>query len=132
MKNPNVVCEGFLSKKIPAEYERLTNHFKNSDFFILPTRFEAYGLVFCEAAAYGLPVLASNTGGISTIVAEGQTGFLFDLSAEGNIYGDKIISVMNDLNTYHQLRTNARKRFEERLNWDVFGLELQKEISRIL
>ncbi|HRQ86246.1 MAG TPA: glycosyltransferase, partial [Flavobacteriales bacterium] len=66
--DPDLVREGFLNKNLPADMARLEHHLRTADFLILPTRFEAYGIVFCEAAAYGLPALASRTGGVPTIV----------------------------------------------------------------
>jgi glycosyltransferase involved in cell wall biosynthesis len=40
-----------------------------SDVFILPSRFEGYGMVVGEALAHGLPVIATTTGAIARIVA---------------------------------------------------------------
>ena len=46
----------------PGEYARLTALVATADFLILPTRFDAFGIVFCEAAAYGTPSIARQTG----------------------------------------------------------------------
>jgi len=46
------------------------------DIFTLPSAFEAFGLVLVEAMYAHLPVVASQVGGIPSIVAEGETGFL--------------------------------------------------------
>ena len=47
------------------------------DFFILPSKWEGLGIVLLEAGLARLPVLASNTGGISEIVSNGKSGILF-------------------------------------------------------
>lgn len=49
-----------------------------SDLFILPSLLEGYGIVFCEALCYGLPVLATNVGAIPEIISHGYNGLLFD------------------------------------------------------
>lgn len=122
--HPAVLVEGFLSKDDVRQFAKLQSHFRKADFLILPTRFEAYGLVFCEAAANGLPVLASRTGGIPTIVDEGITGYLFDMQATGWDYANKIEALLNQPELYRSMRTAGRKKYFEQLNWDAFGMQL--------
>ncbi len=125
INDPDILVEGFLNKDIPADYIKLINHFQTSDFFILPTRYEAYGLVFCESAAYSLPVLATNTGGIPTIVKEGETGFLFPLEARGNVYAEKIIIALQQPELLLKMRVQSFNRYEQLLNWDVWMKEFK-------
>lgn len=47
-----------------------------SDFFVLPSAREAFGLVVIEAAIIGLPTVASEIGGLCEIVENGKTGLL--------------------------------------------------------
>ena len=46
------------------------------DVFVLPSRFEAFGLSILEAMLAELPVVASNVGGIPELVVHGDTGLL--------------------------------------------------------
>ncbi|MEO8086123.1 MAG: hypothetical protein ABI763_04860 [Bacteroidota bacterium] len=55
INDPDVILEGFLNKDNPEEYKRLLAHFRTSDFFILPTRYEAYGLVFVSQLLFPCP-----------------------------------------------------------------------------
>lgn len=63
---------------------RLRGHVENAsaylsalDIFVLPSRTEALGYVLLEAGLAGLPVAASNVGGIPEIIEDGRTGMLF-------------------------------------------------------
>lgn len=47
-----------------------------ADVFVLPSEREAFGLVLLEAAAAGIPIIASNVGGIPEIIDDGKTGIL--------------------------------------------------------
>jgi len=51
---------------------------KAADLFILPSRSESYGYVVHEAGLAGVPVIASNVGGITDIVHDGVDGTLFN------------------------------------------------------
>jgi glycosyltransferase involved in cell wall biosynthesis len=49
---------------------------RQADLFVMPTRHEAFGMVFQEAAAAGLPVVATDINAIPEIVQGRQTGIL--------------------------------------------------------
>ena len=46
------------------------------DLFVMPSRSEGWGLAALEAMAFGLPVVASNTGGLAEMILAGETGWL--------------------------------------------------------
>ncbi|MFZ8826284.1 MAG: glycosyltransferase family 4 protein [Candidatus Caldipriscus sp.] len=62
--------------------EDLMEEYKRSDIFVLPSIVdsrgdtEGLGVVLLEALSFGLPVIASNVGGIPDIVEDGKTGIL--------------------------------------------------------
>lgn len=116
----DLIREGFLDKNKPEEMARLQEHLRTADFLLLPTRFEAYGIVFCEAAAHGLPVLATRTGGIPTIVQEGVTGLLFDPDRPGGDYAEAVLRLMADPGSLKGMRAAARNRYADMLNWPAF------------
>lgn len=51
-------------------------HLAEADVFVLATRWEGLPLVILEAMRHGLPVVASDVGGVGEAVVEGETGFL--------------------------------------------------------
>jgi glycosyltransferase involved in cell wall biosynthesis len=50
--------------------------YQEADIFVLPTKAEAFGIAAVEAAAVGLPVIATAVGGLSDVVENQETGFL--------------------------------------------------------
>jgi glycosyltransferase involved in cell wall biosynthesis len=124
--HPKMKVVGFLNKNNPEEFEQLLDYFRTSHFFILPTKFEAYGLVFCESAAYGLPALAPATGGIPTIIENNVTGFLLPEKAEGKDYAEKIEQLIKNPDQWKAMRNAAYKRYTEKLNWESWSEGFKK------
>ena len=55
----------------PLAAEDLGRHYASADLFVLPSRFEGYGMVCAEALAYGLPILSTRAGAlVDTVPAE--------------------------------------------------------------
>jgi glycosyltransferase involved in cell wall biosynthesis len=52
--------------------------FRTADVLVMPSRWEGFGLIAAEAMRASLPVLAARVGGLPEVVADGETGVLFD------------------------------------------------------
>ena len=60
----------------PQPHHILSTYYRAADVVVVPSRSESFGLVALEAAACGIPVVASAVGGLLTLVDDGETGFL--------------------------------------------------------
>ncbi len=129
VNDPDVVREGFLDKRDPRQHARLLEHLRTADIFILPTRFEAFGIAFCEAAAYGIPALGPRTGGVPTIIDDGVTGFLLDPDAGGAAYALRIEELVHDPERWQRMRAAARARFERHFTWDAFVAAAMDQVA---
>ncbi len=114
---PCVEVVGFLRKSVPEERRRLEDLYRRSHFFIVPTRAEAFGVVFCEANAFALPCLATNVGGVPTAVRDGVNGQLFALEAKGEAYAEWIAGCWANPQRYHSLAAGAFEEYQQRLCW---------------
>ena len=77
--------------------------------------FEGFGLVYLEAGAYGLPVIASDCGGVAEAVRDGETGFVF---AQDDVAG--MAQAAQRLLTDEALNRRlglANRRWAEMLTW---------------
>ena len=61
----------------PAD-RNILQHYQQADLFCLPSFYEGFPNVICEAMSCGLPVVCSRVCDNPAIVSEGETGFLFD------------------------------------------------------
>ena len=110
---------GFLSKQTEDGSRRIAQYFRESHFFVLPTRAEAYGMVFCEASAYALPSIAPRVGGISSIIEDGVNGWLLPLEATPEQYARLLAEKWKDRAGYEAMAAACHRIYEERLNWDA-------------
>ena len=72
----------------------MSTYYRAADVCVVPSRSESFGLVALEAAACGLPVVASDVGGLRTLVDHGRTGYLVDGgdAAHYAVHLDQILS----------------------------------------
>jgi glycosyltransferase involved in cell wall biosynthesis len=103
-----------------------------ADFLLLPTRNECFGIVFCEANAFGLPAITTCTGGVPEVVRNGENGFVLPLEARGDAYALLIASLYRDAAQYAQLVLSSRAAYDERLNWDSWGVAMNTIITDVL
>ena len=80
---------------------------------MLPSETESFGLAALEAMACGVPVVASDVGGISEVVVHGETGFL---AAAGDVVAmaGHARSLLTDAQLHRRLSRAARHLAETR------------------
>ncbi len=67
----------------PRPHELLSTYYRAADLCLVPSRSESFGLVALEAAACGTPVVASDVGGLRSLIDHGRTGYLVDDPSPG-------------------------------------------------
>ena len=85
-----VKAYGFVSKTTQAGRQFLDDLFAQCHFLILPSRADCTPVVFPEACSFGLPILTTDVGGISTVVRDGKNGFAYPLDENPERYCETI------------------------------------------
>lgn len=116
----------FLDKSQPEHLNKLCNILKEAHFLVLPTEYDAFGIVFCEASAYAVPSIATDICGVSQPIREGKNGSLLSPDATGADYAEKIETIFKDKESYYNLRASSRHEFETRLNWEIWEEKVNK------
>ncbi len=123
---------GFISKSTKEGTDYLNKLFQESHFLIVPSQAEAYGLVFCEANSFGVPALATNVGGITTIINNDINGRTFSKYTAVVEYVNYISDLMNDYEKYQKLALSSFNEYKTRLNWNTAGQSINLLVSQIL
>lgn len=115
-----VTCVGFLDKNKAEEYPEYVKIFHDSHILLLPTKAECAGIVFSEAASFGLPSYTHLTGGTGDYVVDGVNGRTLQLGATGKDFADAIKCDLRD-GMLRQMREGALRLAHEKLSWEVWS-----------
>ncbi|CAN5437083.1 hypothetical protein BH10PSE12_BH10PSE12_32690 [soil metagenome] len=125
----SVTIVPFIDKSNPDDDRRFWGIMEQTHLLFVPSRVEAFGHVFCEAAAFAVPSIASDIGGIPTIIEDGVNGRLLSVDASGQDFADAIYEILSDREGYARMARASRERHDDSLNWDAF---CQTIIRRLL
>lgn len=114
-------CVGTVDKSAPEGLEQLYRLFAQSHFMIMPTVWDSYGIVFCEANAFGVPNLAFDFAGVPTIIHQGVNGYLFPVGSSVQAFCDVITNLFANYPRYLEMAQMAYNEYQTRLNWTVAG-----------
>ncbi len=109
---PAVRIVGFV-----AEEARLAAAFREARIFVLPSEYEAFGLVLLEALAQGTPVIASRVGGIPEFIEEGRAGLLVPPGDAGAL-GEAMLALWDDPDRRARMGQYGRTQVVPRYTWD--------------
>jgi spore coat protein SA len=122
-----VVLTGFIP---PAEMPRA---YLLGDIFAGPSQIEeGLGLVFLEAAAAGLPVIASRMGGIPEVVRDGETGWLLQEKDDPRELAAKITALLTDPDLRTGLGRRGREWVRANFTWEKIARQLEQVYGEVL
>jgi phosphatidyl-myo-inositol dimannoside synthase len=117
-------------------WAELPAHYAAGDVYAMPCRtrwlgldLEALGVVFFEAAATGLPVVAGRSGGAPETVEDGVTGFAVDGRRAGPV-GRAVAELLADPARAGAMGAAGRRRVEAEFSWEAVVAQLEKLLAR--
>lgn len=116
-----------------ATDEQIAHWYAAADVFCMPARdlpndMEGFGIVYLEAASYGIPVVAADTGGVREAVEDGKTGVLV---APGNkeALAGALERLLNDPSLRRRLGDAGRSRVLADFRWNARWHALKQLLS---
>ncbi len=86
--------------------------YSSIDVLLLPSEEESFPQAALESMSYGIPVIASDVGGVSELVEDKKTGFLIK-SKSPESFADAILSICQDNYCYHHFSENSKIKASE-------------------
>lgn len=109
-----------------VDSSKLFNLYNLCDYFVMPSYFEMYGLVFIEALTFGLPCIGRNCYEMPNFIEDGKTGFLLK-----NDDPDELFKLMENLLFKSEIKENVIKHHDiylKEYSWD----EVAKRIYNVM
>ncbi|MGW7071378.1 glycosyltransferase family 4 protein [Streptomyces sp. NPDC054855] len=113
-------------------WEELPAHYGAGDVFAMPCRtrrggldVEGLGIVYLEASATGLPVVAGDSGGAPDAVLDGETGWVVR-GGSPEAAADRIVTLLGDGELRQRMGERGREWVEERWRWDLLAEKLRE------
>ena len=131
-RNPAMTIIPFLNKNNPEDAQQLFQLLLDAHFLFVPSKSDCTPIVFCEANAFGLPVITTDVGGITSVVENGINGHTLPLESSATDYANTIKPYLEDKALYQQLSENSRSYYEQKLNWDQWGKSMSELINRLV
>lgn len=111
------------------QYRDLPRYFCVGDIFVMPSRsrlagleVEGLGIVYLEASACGLPVVAGKSGGAPDAVIEGVTGVTVDGTSVTQI-SDAVIAALKNPEKSRAMGEAGRKWIYDKWRWEIWAKE---------
>lgn len=115
--NKKIIMPGFI--------DNIYEYYKAMDIFLLPSRSEGFSLALLEAAASGLPIIASNIPGNDEFIEPGKNGLLFNISKPYEL-AQNILLLANDNKLSSELGISAEESFIKDYNLNRYAEKLNK------
>jgi glycosyltransferase involved in cell wall biosynthesis len=130
-ESPAVRVIPYIDKDIPEARDEFRRLLLTAHFNVLPTRADCTPIAICEASAHGLPTVVTDTGGVRGALFEHENGILVHAGATGDDIAAVVESVIAEPSRHAELSRSARAVYEDRLNWDSWGLRMQKILASV-
>ncbi len=108
----------------PQPHHILSTYYRAADVVVVPSRSESFGLVALEAAACGIPVVASAVGGLQSLVDHGETGFLIE-RRDPALFASAIADILDDPLLAASLSVASAER-AQRYTWGFAAARLRR------
>jgi glycosyltransferase involved in cell wall biosynthesis len=110
--------------KTNISFQSLIQLYEKAEVFVLHSEEESQGIVICEAMAVGLPIVATNVGGIPFILTNGENAYLSNY-ADIQKFADNILKLLLS-RELKEVMAIQNKKTSMQYSWHLIGLKIMQ------
>lgn len=117
---------GFISDR-----KQLSEYYKKTDIFLLPSRYEPFGLTTMEAMGCGAVTFVSRVAGSREIIIDGVNGFIIDMHERAKA-AKKIVEIFKNIKLKKMVSNNALLTIQKHYSWEIIGRQIVEAYRSLL
>lgn len=110
-----------------VDLAEVKKYYNQASVFCLPTTLEPFGIVFLEAMAHKLPVVATRIGALPDFIHDGENGYLVDPN-NSKLLSDALIKLLDSETKCRTFGEYGYELFHDRYTWEKTGLRIRDNI----
>ena len=107
------------------EQSKIKSIYKKSEVFLLPTKYEIFGMVLLEAMYFGIPTITTMNGGSSTIIQNNKNGFIVETKNK-ELWIKNIFNILGNQKLKENISKNAHDTIKNKFLWNKLTKEFIK------
>ena len=124
-QHSNIRIIPFLDKNKAENRNKLTKILQEAHILFVPTREDCTPIVFSEANAFGIPIITTDVGGVSSVVKNNVNGFALPFESTPLSYANQIQTLLENRQKLEALSLTSREKFEKELNWTTWAEKMR-------
>ena len=112
------------------DQDKLPYYYSAADAVVLPSQYESFGMVALEAMACGIPVVASQVGGLAYLIQDGVTGFTVPVDDPHEL-ASRLKILISDEELRQRMGAQAAA-VASQYSWEVIAMRMVEEYQAVL
>ncbi len=125
------VCDSLLITGYIDDYDTFKSAYAAAAVYVLPSEYEAFGIVLLEAMMCKTPCVTTRVGGVPEVIQKGETGMMVEY---GDVEGmaSSVNTLLDDEEMRDRMGERGRERVLDRFTWKSIGERVEEVYEELL
>jgi len=113
------------------DYDVFKSAYSAADVYVLPSEYEAFGIVLLEAMMCETPCIGTKVGGVPEVIEDEKTGYILDYERSEQL-SKNIIHLLDDVQKRRMLGKAGRERVLQKFTWEKVAQQISNVYSELI